>query len=90
MTLQRAIAALLISTGVFGGVPNPDLDKPIYMPEVLEQPAALGELVFDDVAETECKSNSTRCDRRTRKHRPFRKVFKHKPVKKLLSKLRGK
>ena len=84
MTLQKAIAALLISTGVFGGVADSDLDKPIYMPEVLEQPAAPGELVFDDVVETECKSNSARCGRRTRKHRPLRRVFKHKPIRKVL------
>ena len=77
MTLQRAIAALLVSTGIFGGIPMADLDKPIYMPQVLEEPIARpGELKYDEVVDTECKSTSARCGRRTRKHRPLRKVLK--------------
>ena len=77
MTLQKAIAALLISTGLFGAVPDADLDRPIYMPEVLDEPIARpGELVYDEELDTECESTSARCARRTRKHRPLRKVLK--------------
>ena len=78
MNVFRPLAALLVATGVFGyeAMPSSDIAKPVYMPEVLEQPAAPGELKYDEVIELECKSNSTRCAKRTRKHRPLRKVLK--------------
>lgn len=80
MTLQRAIAALLISTGLFGGIPDPELSRPIYEPEVYEKLIEPADLVYDEpvVCETgTCKSSR-------------KGLFSRKPLRKMFKKLRCK
>ncbi len=78
MRIAQITAACLIAFAVFAfdNAVSADLKSTIYLPAVIEQPEAPGELVMDEVELHTESCSQARCTRRTRRHQPVRNVLK--------------